>query len=525
MLTRAVGASQVVEQACPLAQQAGVRAGLSLGQAHALVRGLAARPHEPIRDNAALNRIARWLTRFSPLVEAHPPNTLLIDITGCQRLFRGEANLAGRAVYGLRRAGFFARAAVADTVGAAWALATAAVEPLIVAPPQQTSAWLAPLPPAALRLDAATAARLDALGVRSISDLLMLPRSLLPARFGPQIVLRLQQALGETYEGVATRPDDDAPQARIPLDPPTLNRGVVQHAADAALGQLFAQLATRGLSLRRIECMLSYARAAPRTFAIELVRTSHDPGHVGGLLARRLEQIALPGADDDALLDGFAAEHGVCGLTLTARRTTRRRARQIELFEPRRPDEDEALGALVDRLVEQLGCQAVLRPRLVDDHQPEMAVRWAPVSEAGLKHESDRAPLLGERRISRAGAALATQPPPRAQRGPHDSASARSTDAREQATPTRARPARLFRRPVPIRVVSLAPDGPPAWFVWGVREHRVLWAHGPERIETAWWRGPDVCRDYYRVSTDRGEHFWVFRTLGKGEWFLQGIFV
>jgi protein ImuB len=54
--------------------------------------------------------------------------------------------------------------------------------------------------------------------------------------------------------------------------------------------------------------------------------------------------------------------------------------------------------------------------------------------------------------------------------------------------------------------------------------HRIVQAHGPERIETAWWRGPSVRRDYYVVETESGERFWVFRRLKDGDWFFHGMF-
>jgi protein ImuB len=54
--------------------------------------------------------------------------------------------------------------------------------------------------------------------------------------------------------------------------------------------------------------------------------------------------------------------------------------------------------------------------------------------------------------------------------------------------------------------------------------HRIVQAYGPERIETAWWRGPTVRRDYYVVETDSGERFWLFRRLRDGSWFLHGMF-
>jgi protein ImuB len=47
---------------------------------------------------------------------------------------------------------------------------------------------------------------------------------------------------------------------------------------------------------------------------------------------------------------------------------------------------------------------------------------------------------------------------------------------------------------------------------------------GPERIETGWWRGQAVGRDYYRVETTDGRRFWIFRNLEDNRWFLHGVF-
>jgi len=187
VLTRPVGAAQMVEKVCPRAAAAGIRPGVTLGQAHALAPGLVVLPDDPPRDRLVLDRLARWALRLSPQVQAVAPDTLLVDITGCQLLFGGEANIAGQAVAGLAGQGFEAYAAIADTIGAAWALATtngACGATVHIAPPGQTSAVLAPLPPRGLRIEPHVVERLDQLGVRKIGDLLMLPRTALPARFG-----------------------------------------------------------------------------------------------------------------------------------------------------------------------------------------------------------------------------------------------------------------------------------------------------------------------------------------------------
>jgi protein ImuB len=83
---------------------------------------------------------------------------------------------------------------------------------------------------------------------------------------------------------------------------------------------------------------------------------------------------------------------------------------------------------------------------------------------------------------------------------------------------------RLKPQPVPIAAVSLVPDGPPIRFQWQGQDCVIRNYWGPERIETGWWRGPRVDRDYYRVETAVGQRFWLFRRNRDGNWFLHGVF-
>jgi len=82
----------------------------------------------------------------------------------------------------------------------------------------------------------------------------------------------------------------------------------------------------------------------------------------------------------------------------------------------------------------------------------------------------------------------------------------------------------LFDRPQPIRVMALVPDGPPTWFRYRNEEYIVARAAGPERLETGWWRSGGIRRDYFRVLTESGQQFWMFRDLDTGEWRLHGSY-
>jgi protein ImuB len=86
------------------------------------------------------------------------------------------------------------------------------------------------------------------------------------------------------------------------------------------------------------------------------------------------------------------------------------------------------------------------------------------------------------------------------------------------------RPVRLYAEPMPITAMSVVPGGAPVQFRWEGLDYRVARSWGPERIETGWWRGQDVHRDYYVVESTEGARFWIFRRRDDDRWFLHGCF-
>jgi protein ImuB len=169
-------------------------------------------------------------------------------------------------------------------------------------------------------------------------------------------------------------------------------------------------------------------------------------------------------------------------------------ARQMELFSGAPRERPEELADLLDRLSSRLGRQAVLRPRPVADVQPEYACRYTPVIAEG-KEKASR---------------TKTSPAPT------------KPDSKEDLY--RHRPLRLCSEPIALPVVSIVPEGPPLRFQWEDHEYQVVQAWGPERIETGWWRGGRIARDYYRLETQTGLRLWIFRRRRDGQWFLQGWF-
>ncbi len=138
--------------------------------------------------------------------------------------------------------------------------------------------------------------------------------------------------------------------------------------------------------------------------------------------------------------------------------------RDAELFERGRNADPEATAHLLDLLRARLGRDAVFGVLPVPEHRPERAFR---IAEPG-------------------GAATLPVSWP-------------------AVRPTR--PLWMLSEPQPL-------DGWEGTFVTG-----------PERIETGWWDGHDVRRDYYVALSRAGVRLWIFRERPPGQrWFLHGVF-
>ena len=207
-LTTRTGRGLLLHAVNDAAQRLGLRMGQTHADARAIVPNLIAVPAEPGTEVRALEGLALWLERFSPAVaiDRGPPGAegLMLDMTGGAHLFGGEEAMLEQIEARLLHAAIPARAALADTAGAAWGLARYGDGRRLIAQPSRTREALGPLPVDALRLEDEAVRLLARFGLRTIGDLYPLPRSGLARRFRSQaamdLVRRLDQALGEAAE-------------------------------------------------------------------------------------------------------------------------------------------------------------------------------------------------------------------------------------------------------------------------------------------------------------------------------------
>jgi protein ImuB len=456
-------------------------------------------------DFALLQAIADWCDRYTPLIGLDPPEGLILDISGCAHLFGGEGALANDLVRRLAAQGLQARAAIADTVGCAWAMARFGKE-TIVSSGEALNA-IASLPLAALRLSAETIAALAQVGLKHIADVLDLPRAPLAARFGAEFVRRIDQALGEDEPIVPRLPIPAAITEQRFAEPIALERDVLGTIEKLA-GKLGALLERRGEGARVLQVALF--RTDGKVFRIE-VGTSEplrEPARIRRLFADRLDVIG------DEVDPGF----GYDMLRLAALVTERNEPAQTGLAQG---DHAVELAHLIDRLGARFGLRRVTRFVAQDTHIPEFAVMAVGAASAAAHARTRVEPS------ARPSTGSSGHPGPRT-----GSPLSRGRAELQQDSNVPTRPIRLFARPEPVEAVAEVPDGPPVRFRWRHVLHEVAHVEGPERIAMEWWRDADnraLTRDYFRVESREGVRVWLYREglVRSGEptrWFLHGVF-
>lgn len=465
---------ELVAHASREAIGAGVHPGMTLAHARALLRPepLVGRV-EAREDATALAALARIVSgRWSPVVSPDPPDGLVCDIAGCEHLFAGEEGLVSSLRKALGTLGFSTRIAVAGTIGAAWGLARYGEDEVVFISTGTERAALETLPIEALRVEPHAAAGLRQVGVERIAHVLALPRSSLHGRYGPQLLLRIDQALGCVAENVERIEEAARYEAAIDLPGGTTHLESLGLAVRSCVTQVCAQLARHEAGLRRLSVHCERIDAETLELVVQLTRPTRDSDHLWRLLRPQVEAMHLG--------------HGVEHIMVLGERVARIAHAQPSLPGTLAPPgrDHPAHAAMLDVLANRLGSQRVLVPRLAESHRPERASQWSSIADAPAARES-------------------TTLAPGEPRGP--------------------RPSVLYGEPVPITVMALSPDGPVLHLTDASGVSRTASACiGPERVGGEWWRGREGARDYFRVEIEGGTWLWIFRDLSRGSWFVHG---
>jgi len=457
----------IITAANKLAEQEGAFPGMAVADARAATGELVVIDEVPGQTEKLLQLLGLGCIRYTPIVSLDLPDGLILDISGCTHLWGGERGYLKEIVYKLRDHGFDARAAIADTAEAAWAVARFARKQPIIPSGEQVKA-IYDLPPAALRLEPEVLYRLQKLGFCTIGPLLAIAPQALRRRFGVGLLLRINLVSGqETAHREPLIPPVPYIE-RLPCLEPIRTAPGIEIAIEKLLTTLCLRLQTEGIGLRK--AILKCHRIDGRRVQVSITTSkgSHSISHLLGLFRLQISKI------EPAL--------GIELFMLEATRTEDMETVQEQLWVEAKGLADTALAELLDRIAGKVGAQAIQRYLPAEHHWPEFSIKLA--------------------------ASLTEKP--------------------ETGWPALLRPIRMLASPELIEVMALVPDHPPKLFIYNGKRHLVAKADGPERIGREWWRDSGEHRDYYSLEDSDGQRYWVFRSghydSNNARWYLHGYF-
>ena len=341
--------------------------------------------------------------------------------------------------------------AVAPTPTAAAWLARAGVEKHIA--PSRLESALARLPVALLEEDAKAIEALGNIGVRTIGELIALPRAGMARRFGQRLIDELDKALGIRPDPRTWYQTPASFSSRIELPAAVDDSEQLLFAARRLVLQLCGYLSGRGAGVARFTFELLHEGEQPTHCVVGLVAPAADAEHFMRLSRERLQRIALP--------------RPVIAMALAAEAIEPLPKLSSSLF----PDGLQAAGAwqkLVEQLRARLGKEAVSGLALCAEHRPEYA-------SLGIEPGS----------------------------------------AENPAAHFGARPLWLLAQPLALQERQGLPH----------YQGALELIKGPERIESGWWDGGDVKRDYFHARNPDGALLWIYRERQlDGRWQLHGLF-
>jgi protein ImuB len=458
----------MIVSANAIAQSKEIYSGMVLADARAIVPSLHVLDDKPGLSDKLLNRLAEWCIRFTPFVSVDPPDGLILDGTGCSHLWGGDEFYLKEIIKRLKDRGYSVEAGMADTIGAAWAIARFTNKSFVLESGQHTTALLS-LPGAALRIEADTIERLNKLGLRQVKDFIGMPRSALRRRFGVNLIQKLNQALGHEEEIIQPVQPIEPYHERLSCLELIVTAAGIEIALQRLLEIVCNRLQHEQKGLRKAIFKSYCIDGRIEILEIGTNHPSNNPGHIFKLFENKLSTIR--------------PDLGVELFVLEAPKVEDHSPVQEKLWNNTSGLDNLKLSELLDRLAGRFGSNKIHR-YLPDEHYwPERSIKLAS--------------SLNEKSIT-------------------------------TWKVDRPRPLQLLSRPELIQVTAPVPDYPPMNFRYKGKLHIVIKADGPERIEQEWWIQEGQHRDYYYVEDEEGHRYWLFR-LGHYsdkayQWFVHGFF-
>ncbi|MFM7517224.1 MAG: Y-family DNA polymerase [Pirellula sp.] len=502
--------------------------------------------HDPHEDLEEIYGLTERLMQFSPLVGVEPieknlwagrsilqPQSVLMDITGLESWYGGESAMADQLQQWLVGEGLLACIGIADSVGQAWAVSNYAFrkqisDTMLKIEKQElslkqslthcdrvsinehgpASKTLSDLPIEALRLDIETVAKLHRLGIRNIHSLEALPRQSLTSRFGSRLLDRIDQCLHARSEPISVRSTGEPLEVCLDFEHPIFVLDELQEVIQECVAQVCRKLESighgawrlvvrLGLEVSTMQVQEASKRAVPsHVIQLGLYQSSDDPKHLLWLIQGCLER-------NPPLL---SKNLGIKQVLVQVPWTSPMRWKQNALFDCQTLKYRDEAAKLIDGLTARLGRNQVVGLSLLQDPIPERQTKFKPLT--GMRNDGSQQST--ERKLRK--------------KPIEDYQNTRSVVPGTDGVWTR--PTQLLANPTRIEV-ECDSMGVPTQTRLATEPNKgiaITQSIGPERIESSWWSGPTLRRNYFRVALDSGTWWWIYQDLSTKQWFLHGLF-
>ncbi|MCZ6783868.1 MAG: DNA polymerase Y family protein [Proteobacteria bacterium] len=472
----------------PEAGAAGVRARSSVTQARSICPEVRVQVASPPAERAARETLLDVALSCSPRAAPAPVSggpfageaAVYADATGVGSLFRSEHGFATALSARAAAVGLPGIVTVASSRSIAHLVARAIQkrEEVHVLAPGAERAFLDPLPLDLLEPDDEVAQTLTRFGVRTVCDLLRLPRRGLVQRLGPRVLELVTRARGAGDETPLPEARDTNTEESLDLDHPLDQLEPLLFVLRGLLSRILERLTLRGLACPFLDLDLRLSGGGRDVRRIDVSAASRD-----AKVLLRLASLSLESRPPDAPIESV----------ILSTRGRPRRTDQLDLFRPRGPD-PAVLDQTLAELASLCGEDRVGAPEVADDHRPDAFTMdlFRPGSVASGSPSSRKLTSL-------ASAAL-----PRAQRAEGERSSEGLLAVRALRPPVAAE----------VRVRRGRPD----WLRSAVASGPVLEAAGPWRTTGRWWSEDErFAVDHYDVQVADGTVLrlcfdWIDRT-------------
>jgi protein ImuB len=417
---------------------------------------------EPQSSAGILERLCLHAQRFTSWVSIDPPNALLLEVRGSVKLFGSLAALHADIDAVWSGLKLRAQSSTAPSTLAALWLARAGHKALIE-DPGLLAGRLAKLPVACTSWDGSRLSTLRTMGVSRIGELMRLPRAGIARRFGSGAVLDLDIALARQAAPRRAFAARERFHGRCDFETEVETVAYAQKALGPLIERCARFLRERQAGVQALELKLKHRTEPVTRVRLGLASVTGDPARLADVSMQKLSRLELAAP--------------ILSLELLSGRLQPLSADSLDVFARLGGGNRDTAPQLVERLRARLGEQAVYRICPVPEHRPEAA--WQRVHA----FQADDAPRTG-RRV----------------RAPH-----------AQEMP---RPVWLLNEPAQLPDADLEQ----------LQRSRSMLEEGPERIESGWWDGKDVARDYYIVRQAGGARLWIFQERRSQCWYVHGVF-